>query len=130
MKLMVKSVEARNGNSAFTLVEIMIVMAIIGLLAAVAVPNFIHAGTTTRVNAILNNLRVIEGAKEQWAIETGQVTGAMPDMTMLKPYFLHDVHPVAGETYIPNALGTAAVAQLPAGSGLPPYPPGGQIQAP
>ena len=59
----------------FTLVEIMIVVAIIGLLAAIAIPNFVRARTTSQMNACINNLRQIDGAKQQWALEN-KVTGA------------------------------------------------------
>src|SRR5688500_10540347 len=54
----------------FTLVEIMIVIAIIGLLAAVAIPNFVKSRTTAQRNACIRNLREIDGAKERWALET------------------------------------------------------------
>ncbi len=58
-----------NRKSGFTLVEIMIVVAIIGLLAAIAIPNFVKARTTAQKNSCINNLRQIDGAKEQWALE-------------------------------------------------------------
>ncbi|MEJ5238561.1 MAG: type II secretion system protein [Limisphaera sp.] len=63
-------------TGAFTLVEIMIVVAIIGLLAAIAIPNFVKARETSQTNACVNNLRQIDAAKDQWALETGQATGA------------------------------------------------------
>lgn len=68
-------------KKAFTLVEIMIVVAIIGLLAAIAIPSFMKARTTSQQNACINNLRQIEAAKDQYALEKGltnlaQVTGA------------------------------------------------------
>ncbi len=56
--------------AAFTLVEIMIVVAIIGLLAAIAIPNFVKARTTAQTNACIANLKQIQGAIEMWALET------------------------------------------------------------
>jgi prepilin-type N-terminal cleavage/methylation domain-containing protein len=58
-----------NRHSGFTLVEIMIVVAIIGLLAAIAIPNFVRARTQSQMNACINNLRQIDGAVQQWALE-------------------------------------------------------------
>lgn len=59
----------------FTLVEIMIVVAIIGLLAAIAIPNFIRARTTTQQNTCWNNIRQFDGAKAQYALEAGLSDG-------------------------------------------------------
>jgi prepilin-type N-terminal cleavage/methylation domain-containing protein len=56
-------------KKGFTLVEIMIVVAIIGLLAGIAIPNFIKARETARKNACVNNLRLIDSAIQQWALE-------------------------------------------------------------
>ena len=63
-------------KKGFTLVEIMIVVAIIGLLAAIAIPSFMRARLTSQQNACINNLRQIEAAKDQYALERGLTNGA------------------------------------------------------
>ena len=75
-----------NRKSGFTLVEIMIVVAIIGLLAAIAIPNFVKARTTAQKNSCINNLRQIDGAKEQWALENKADTTATPTSANVQDY--------------------------------------------
>jgi prepilin-type N-terminal cleavage/methylation domain-containing protein len=65
-------------RSAFTLVEIMIVVAIIGLLAAIAIPNFIKAREASQKNACIANLKQIDGAKNTWALEQKKVSADVP----------------------------------------------------
>ncbi len=71
-------------QAGFTLVEIMIVEATIGLLAAIAVPNFVKARQTSQANVSVYNLRVIDEAKQQWALEKG--TTSSPAPTDIIPY--------------------------------------------
>jgi type IV pilus assembly protein PilA len=62
----------RNGKAAFTLVEIMIVVAIIGLLAALAIPGFVKARKQSQGRRILNDARQMDAAIDQWALENGK----------------------------------------------------------
>jgi type II secretory pathway pseudopilin PulG len=64
----------------------MIVVAIIGVLAAIAIPNFVRARTTSQQNACINNLRQIDGAKQQWALENTAPATARPTTTDIQPY--------------------------------------------
>ena len=65
-------------KAGFTLVEIMIVVAIIGLLAAIAIPNFVRARNSSQANACINNLRQVDAAIQQWALEYGKGDAANP----------------------------------------------------
>jgi prepilin-type N-terminal cleavage/methylation domain-containing protein len=67
---------ASLSRKGFTLVEIMIVVAIIALLAAIAVPGFLRARKRSQAAKILNDLRMIDSAVDQYAIETSRTTGA------------------------------------------------------
>jgi prepilin-type N-terminal cleavage/methylation domain-containing protein len=74
---MLKKISSKHAG--FTLVEIMIVVAIIALLAAIAVPGFLRARKRSQASRILNDLRMIDSAIDQYAIETGRKTGDTVD---------------------------------------------------
>ena len=76
----------KKGCSGFTLVEIMIVVAIIALLAAIAVPGFLRARKRSQATTLLNNLRLIDNSKEEYAIEYCK-TFVVPVCKDLKGYF-------------------------------------------
>jgi prepilin-type N-terminal cleavage/methylation domain-containing protein len=94
-------------NAGFTLVEIMIVVAIIGMLAAIAIPNFVKARTTAQQNACINNLRQLDGAVQQYALENKLSSDASYTLPALQPYIKLDSNGnipgcPAGGTYNPG----------------------------
>ena len=96
----------------FTLVEIMIVVAIIALLAAIAVPGFLRARKRSQASRILNDLRMIDAAVDQYAVETNRSTGntvAVTDWTnyLKKGSVLYNTgNSILGSAYGPQTVDT------------------------
>lgn len=99
-----------NRKFGFTLVEIMIVVAIIGLLAAIAIPNFVKARTSAQKNACVNNLRQIDGAIEQWALEAKKKQGDAVTANDVSPYLKGNTMPTCpsdNSAYVVATVGAA-----------------------
>lgn len=119
-----------NRRSGFTLIEIMIVVLIIGLLAAIAIPNITQNLAKARKQAIVNNLRTIDLIKTQWAAETKKGEGDTPTEQDLAPYFNGGKFPtsVMNEKYNLNPVGTPPTATV--SSKLLDTPAGGEVTIP
>lgn len=85
---MMRDLMNRRRQRGFTLVEIMIVVLIIGILLAVAVPSFMNARERSRAQACRSNLRQIQAAKEQWAMANNAGQTAEPTQAQLSPEFI------------------------------------------
>ena len=110
----------------------MIVIAIVGILATMGVIRFMRSRDYARLNTIYSNLRTVETAKEQWALDNKKTNGdPVSDVSLLTNYFRSGVlRDVIQEEYVPNAVGVPSQADLPPGVGLGPYAPGTSIPAP
>ena len=98
-------------KSGFTLVEIMIVVAIIGLLAALAVPGFIRSRMRSQGARIMNDCRLMDHAIDLWAVETGQKNGAALNTTAAATYIkvAWPTNDALGNSYVFTVVGSTQV---------------------
>jgi prepilin-type N-terminal cleavage/methylation domain-containing protein len=104
-----------KNRGGFTLVEIMIVVAIIALLAAIAVPNFLRARKRSQATRILEDLRIIDSAIDQYAIETNKSGGATVNWTDIQSYLKKGsvIYNSDGTDLLTNAYSGYSVDSLP-----------------
>ncbi|MDX1950667.1 MAG: type II secretion system protein [Verrucomicrobiota bacterium] len=102
-------------SRAFTLVEILIVVAIIGVLLAVAMPAFLKSRTNARKHACIENLGQIESAKQMWGLDKGKREGDVPETSdLIGPTSYIKAMPQCngGGRYEFNAIGTNATCTI------------------
>lgn len=108
-------------TAAYTLTEVMIVVALITLLAAIAIPNFAHARKASQVRTCITNLRRLEDAKALWAMENRKSDTAYPYTTDVIPYLKNNSMPVcpANGTYrVRRLLSFPRCSKYPVGHSL------------
>lgn len=108
-----KTTQAKVGLGGFTLVEIMVVVAIVGLLAGIAIPNYVRARADSQATCCINNLRQIDTAAQQVAIELNKHVGdTISYPTDITPFIKlnanNQIPPCpAGGNYVVNPVGSS-----------------------
>jgi len=103
----------KSSEGGFTLIEIMITLALIGLLASIAIPNFIRSRTTAQTNICINNLRTIDYAIQQWALEQKKAANAPVQFSDISSYLKNSVTCPAGGVSFADSYSISAVGSEP-----------------
>jgi hypothetical protein len=107
------SVTIGNGSQSYANTVLLPALVAPGMLAAIAIPNFEKARATSQQNACINNLRQLDAAKNQWALENSKKNEDVPTMTDLKPYLRHLGTCPAGGTYKLNSMAEPPTCTVP-----------------
>jgi hypothetical protein len=102
-----------NSSQSFANMALLPAVAVPALLAAVAVPNFVKARSTSQENACINNLRQLDAAKNEWALEKGKKDGDVPTQEDLLPYLRRWPVCPQGGTYTIGAIGENPTCSIP-----------------
>ena len=102
-----------SSRTAFTLVEIMIVVAIIGLLVAIAIPNFVRVRARSHMNACIDNMRQIDGAAQEWALELKKAPDATVAFTDVRDFLRGPLVCPAGGTAFSDSYTVTTVTNKP-----------------
>ena len=110
----IATMKTKVAREGFTLVEIMIVIAILGLLAGIAVPNFLKARTVAQANTCINHLRQIDAAVQEWALETKKAEQQTVQYFDISPYLKGTIVCPAGGVSFLDSYAITTVSEKPA----------------
>jgi len=108
-----------TSHAGFTLVELMIVVLLIGLLASIALPNFIKSRTTSQTNSCINNLRIIDYAIQQWALEEKRAENSAVQFDDISAYLKRTVICPSGGASFADSYSISTVGVEPSCQRLP-----------